>query len=54
MKNEENEQLKMPIKLMRVIPTDAEHRTNYIPGKRTKKDPKSIRINAMTLICEPI
>ena len=58
-KNTEDIQIRIPIALIKSIPTDAEYRTNYNPGRRSRNNPKTHSqwlhdIDTMTMICEPI
>ena len=58
-KNKEDIQIRIPLALIRNIPTDAEHRTNYNPGRRSRNTPKVHSqwmhdTATMSMLCEPI
>ena len=58
-KNEEDIQLQIPTTLIHEIPTDAEYRANYNPGRCSRNNLKTHSqwlhdIDAMKIICEPI
>ena len=58
-KNKEDIQIRIPTALIQGIPTDAEHRTNYNPDRRSRNSPKAHsqwihNTDAMSLLCEPI
>ena len=58
-KNKEDIQIRIPIALIRSIPTDAEYRTNYNPGRRSRNNPKTHSqwlhdTGTTKLLCEPI